>query len=231
MAREAAFTYDGLPISSGGAHTLRTRGFPSGFDALRSFVQSVSVEISPIDSAIEVIAGEGVPASFSTPLISEFDARFLKRRTRSIGSYVGHEWTIDSDSIGALAQKLSMFNPLVEAGYAGPAVVIHVTWGLSLVDPLTREELPFQSKEDYLRFETGFQQYLGESSIYARISDKTTANLFLSLPFEETAAAAQYVARVVQPAFPARLSSKHWKMWRLTKAKDKYVGRKIAGLI
>ena len=53
VTRSAAITYDGLPISGGGAHTLRTRGFVAGFNALQSFATAVSLAPLPTTLAVE----------------------------------------------------------------------------------------------------------------------------------------------------------------------------------
>lgn len=70
MARRAAITYDGLPVSSGGAHKLRGRGFQAGLLAVQSFIQAVPARDTPSDLTLEVIAGDDVPSSFSGPLVS-----------------------------------------------------------------------------------------------------------------------------------------------------------------
>jgi hypothetical protein len=73
MIRCAAITYDGLPTSGGGARKLRTRGFPAGQTALRSFATAISLDTIPCNLRVEVMEGVGVPKELSTSLLSEFD--------------------------------------------------------------------------------------------------------------------------------------------------------------
>ena len=230
MTQLAAITYDGLPISSGGTHKLKTRGFLAGLTALQSFVEAISLDVIPSNLLIEIVVGDGIPKDFSAPLLSEFDARYTKIRVRKIGTYTGHQWCIDPISLNQLVERFEHVGAIPQAGHAGPSAVIHATWNLLLFDSQTRQRLPYQSKEDYLGFDVASQHYLGHSFVYSRISEATSAHLFLSLPFDEVTAEAKRLVGEIQANFPARLSAKHWKIWRLKKAKNGYVGRKIAAL-
>jgi len=227
MARLAAITYDGLPISSGGAHKLQTRGFRAGLMALQSFVAATSLDEIPSSLYVELLEGAGVAEDFSAPLRSEFDPRFAKMRSRRVGGYVAHQWRIDPSSLTWVIEKCERASPVPQAAYAGPALVMLVNWNLLFFDSRTRGQLPYQTKEDYLGFDTGSQHFLGHSLLFARISHTTSAHLFLSLPFEDVTPAARQLASEIQAKFPARLSTKRWKIWRLAKSGNGYVGRKI----
>ena len=216
MPRLGAITYEGLPLASGGAHKLRTRGFVAAFDALQSFASEVSLDPVPKDLAIEVVEGDDVPKEFTDSLRSEFDAHFIRLPSRRIGAYTGHQWEIDATSVKRVVEKLERLRPTPKAGFAGEAVLVHATWNLVLADA-DRRPLPHQDKNDYLGFDVGGERYLGQSLVYSRISETTSAHLFLSLPFEEVTDDARRVVSEIQKHFPCRLSSKHWKIWRLTK--------------
>jgi len=227
VTRSAAITYDGLPISSGGAHKLRTRGFTDALLVLQSFVTAVSLDPRPKDCAVEVLAGDDVPASFASGVIAHCDAHFIKCRRRRVGEYSSSQWAVDPGSLPAIVDTLEQRRPIPKAGYAGYAAAIHVTWNIVFADGL-RQPIPYQGKEHYLGFECSFQRYLGESLVYARISEATTANLFLALPYDTVTSDARRLAEKIQCHFPARLSSNHWKIWRLTKKGDGYIGRRVS---
>jgi hypothetical protein len=229
VTRSGAITYDGLPISSGGAHKLRTRGFSDALLVLQSFVTAVSLDPRPKDCVVEVLAGDDVPASFTSGVIAHCDAQFIKCTRRRIGDYSSSQWTVDPESLPAIVDTLEQRRPIPKAGYAGYAAAIHVRWNIVLADGL-RQPIPYQGKEHYLGFACGFQRYLGESAVYARISEATTANVFLALPYEAVTSEARRLAEKIQSHFPARLSSNHWKIWRLTKKGDGYVGRSVSML-
>ena len=230
MPQLAAITYEGLPLASGSAHKLRTRGFVEGVNALQSFASAVSLDPIPKDLLLEVVEGDGIPKEFTDALRSEFDGRFIRRPSRGLGAYTGHQWEINASNLNPIVEQLERLRPIPQAGYAGEGVVVHATWNLVLVDS-ERRPLPHQNKEDYLGFEVGYQVYLGQSLVYARISETTTAHLFLSLPFEDVTDDARRLVGEIEKHFPCRLSSKHWKLWKLTKNGERYVGRKIPGLI
>lgn len=229
MPRLAVITYEGLPLASGGAHKLRTRGSVAAFNALQSFASAVSLDATPTDLLVEVVTGDGVAKEFTDSLSSEFDSNFMRRPSRAIGAYTGHQWEINASCLNRIVDQFERLRPIPQAGYAGNAAVIHATWNLVLTDK-ERRPLPYQGKDDYLGYEIGYEFSLGQSLVYARISETTTAHLFLSLPFEDVTDDARQLAAEIESHFPCRLSSKHWKMWKLTKNGRSYVGRKIPGL-
>lgn len=230
MTRSAAITYDGLPLSSGGAHKLRTRGFTDALLALQSFVTAVSLDRRPKTGVVEVLAGDDVPAPFTSALAAHCDAHFGDRTSRRVGNYASSQWPVEPAALPAIVDTFEQRRPIPKAGYAGHAAVVHVTWNIVLADKL-RQPIPYQGRQYYLGFECDSQRHLGESFIYARISETTTAHLFLSLPYETPTSDARRLAGQIQSHFPARLSTNHWKIWRLTKKGDSYAGRKVQGLV
>jgi hypothetical protein len=227
VTRTAAITYDGLPISSGGAHTLRTRGLAAGFDALQSFADAVSLDSTPTNLVVEVMKGKGVPERFTSLLGSDFDDRLLQRAARRVGDCTSHQWTVAPSSLPWVMSTLEQFRPIPKTKCVRPAALVHATWNLVLFDA-SRRPLPYQGREHYLDFDCDSQRFLGQSFVYGRISERTTANLFLSLPYDDVNGDVQRVAGQIQAHFPARLSFSHWKMWRLAKNGQRYIGRKIS---
>jgi hypothetical protein len=151
MVRRGAITYDGLPISSGGAHTLRAKGFVSGLNTLQSFATALSLDYEPKDLVVEVVEGEGVN-EFFRQLSDDFDTRFKKKMSRGIGSYTGHQWIVDRTELNSLIHQLEMLRPIPLAGYAGYAAVVHSDWNLVFFDS-TGGPLPCQNTDDYQRYE------------------------------------------------------------------------------
>lgn len=230
MVRRGAITYDGLPISSGGAHSLRHKGFVKTFEALQNFVNSISLQREASSVTLELFdPGNGGYTHFLA-LTSEFDFKFGRKQVRQIGEYRGYQWEVNPIDLRPLISELERLRPIPNAGYAGRSLVVHVYWNLVIADSLG-VPLPFQTRDEYLKYDIDFKRYLGESFMYARISETSTANLFLSLPFEEVTESAIELVKRIQEHFPARLSSKHWKRWTLAKNGKSYVGRKIPGLI
>jgi hypothetical protein len=76
LTRRAAIIYDGLPISSGGAHKLRTRGFTDALLVLQSFVTAVSVDPRPKDCVVDEDS-----VSFSgTPVVQSLENMALTKK-------------------------------------------------------------------------------------------------------------------------------------------------------
>jgi len=88
-------------------------------------------------------------------------------------------------------------------------------------------ELSGQGADNYMQFIPCFGQILGESEIYARLSEKSTMSMFLNFPFEEASPDFLRFRAFVQDHLPFKLSEHHWKRWTLTKRGDKYLGRKL----
>lgn len=228
MARIASITYDGLPISSGGAHSLRTRGFVETARSLSGFVTSVCVNPTPTDLTLELVNGGEVDEEEFSRLRNEACRLYgLKKFTRGIGDYAGHQWGLDVNSLHETAARLEQLRPISLAGYAGWQIVLHATWELRFREDETQVPIPYQSRIHYNEFEFGWQMFLGESGMYSRISEKSTAAIYFSLPFEEVSADCLALVSRIQDAFPVPLSRKHWKRWSLTKSGNSYVGRKI----
>lgn len=226
MIRRGSITYDGLPLASGGAHSLRQKGFVGTFDVLQGFVDSISLEREPSSVSLELIdMGSGNYTHFMS-LSSEFDDKYHRTDGRQIGDYHGSQWKVAPALLKPLIDDLERLRPIPNAGYAGRSLVVYVYWNLIFAD-CEGLPLPFQSRNDYLGFDVDYQRYLGESFVYSRISETSTAHVFLSLPFEDVSSDCVELANRVREAFPARLSSKHWKRWSLTKKRTGYVGRKI----
>ncbi len=229
MPRSSSITYDGLPISSGGAHKLRTRGFVETAQSLSDFVSSVCVDSKPSNLTLELVNGGDVEEKKFSRLYNDACSQYgLKKFTRGLGDYVGHQWGLDVNTLHEIAARLEELRPIALAGYAGWQVVLHATWELKFRDKDAQSPIPYQTRLDYNEFEVRWQVFLGESGMYARISEKSTAAIFLSLPFEDVSSDCVELAKRVREAFPGRLSSKHWKRWSLTKRGTGYVGRKIA---
>lgn len=228
MPRLAAITYDGLPISSGGAHKLRSRGFVETAGLLTNFVSAVCVNATPTNLTLELVNGGEINESEFSLLYREFCRQYGPCKfTRGLGEYAGHQWSLDSNTLNETASQLELLRPIYLAGYAGWQIVLHATWNLTFCDDDTKLPLPYQTRSDYHEFEIGWQVFLGESGLYARISERSTAAIFLSLPFEEVSAECRGLVGRIVNAFPVRLSAKHWKRYSLSKKGTSYVGRKL----
>ena len=107
MPQRGAITYEGRPLSRGGVHKLRTRGFVAGYRALQYFAEAVSLDVRPTSLRIEMLEGEGVPKEISLSLRAELDNRYITTRVRTIGAYRGHQWDTDPGLLAQIVKRLA----------------------------------------------------------------------------------------------------------------------------
>jgi len=230
MAVNAVITYDGLPISSGGAHTLRMGGPQAAHAAVTQFATTCSDYQQPTQLFVELLKGRGVP-----PNVSEmFERKFLRdfgtpRRKRALGQAIGIQWDVPEERAGEVLTLLEGPQPLPVDRLC--PITLNLTAHFRFTDPQTGSVLPCQERTDYLNFEVGPRLYLGPSTLYARLSSASTVSVFFSLPYEDVGPALRAHVRFLQDHLPFTLSANHWKRWQINKAGTRYVGRKVSGVV
>lgn len=227
--RQSIITYDGLPLSSGGGHALRTRNPLAALDQVRNFIASCTDSLQPQNAAIEVITGGSVPAEFSFPLIEKLAAELgspARRASYGAGA-IAHSWPIAAAQIDGFVARIAQASPLPVLRYRLQPVTVRSVYKFHLLDPRSRAVLPCQDAAFYGNFSGAPGQLLGESQLYARISERSTVSLFLSFPFEEVSEDLLKTAGFVRAHLPFPMSPKHWKRWRLVKNGKGYLGRRI----
>jgi hypothetical protein len=227
--KPSIITYDGLPISSGGAHAMSGRSPPMGLHQIRNFLSHCADAPILTHSSVEVVRGECFPVGFSLPLIARLTAELGNSSLQHVGAKnVLHRWTIGAGQIDDYVALLQQASPLPADPFGLRPFVVGLGYSFRLVEPTTGVVLPGQDPEMYGRFSPSPGCCLGNSQLYTRISDRSSLCLFLSFPFDDQAEAFHGLASHVQTQLPVRLSPRHWKQWRLTKAGSSYVGRRIA---
>lgn len=230
LLRLSIITYDGLPPSSGGAHTLRTRSPLSALAQVRKFLSSCTDCEQPQQASVEVITGANVPAEFSAPLAAKLMAK-LRSPGRSVSYGAGdtaHFWPIAGPQIDGFVAIMSQAMPIPVLSYRLQPITVDAMFRFHLLRPRSRAVLRWQGAGFYGNFSPVPGRLLGESQLYARISARSTVSLFLSFPFEEVAEDFFKTARFVGTHLPFSLSPHHWKRWRVAKSGKGYVGRRLA---
>jgi hypothetical protein len=227
--RPSIITYDGLPLSSGGGHTLRTRDPLAARDQVRNFLSCCTDCGGPQKASIEVITGGSVPAEFSLPLVKKLSAELgVPARRGSYGSgAIAHSWPIAPAQVDGFVAHIAQAIPLPVLPFRLQPLTVTAAYKFHLLDPRSRATLPWQNPGFYGNFSTAPGQFLGESQIYARISERSTVSLFLSFPFDDVSEELITTAGFVRAHLPFPLSANHWKRWRLAIKGKGYVGRRI----
>ena len=227
MPLEVLVTYDGLPVSSGGGHSLRTRSAGKALCQVMDFLAGCTAPNQPVRFCLEVISGDGIPESFSGSLLRDMNLRYGPTTSRSLGNNTGHTWAIGESDVANIISLIESLSPMPVHPYKLQPVALTALSFFKLVNPATGEPYPFQEPGCCLDFQSGFGQQLGVSQAYARISERSTLSLFLNFPFNTKSEELALAVTAVQEHLPFQLSKAHWKQWSLTKRRDKYLGRKI----
>lgn len=227
VMRRGLITYDGLPISSGGAHTLRANGFAAAWAHVERFLEHCTDFERPEQIIIELLEGTRIPEAFVSPLKQRFSERFSARRTRRVGAAVGHQWSVEWESFAAVLQELDLLQPLPDVP-SPPPLTVNVTSAFHFVDPDTRRALPFQDPSDYPGRHAGDRTPLGTSRVFARLSTRSTLSVFFSLPFPHAGEEFLTYVEFLQRHAPFRFSGAHWKIWTPAKKRGGYVGRRFS---
>jgi hypothetical protein len=227
MVSTSIITYDGLPISSGGGHTLRTRSALLAWEQVRNFTAACSDTKQPQDASFSVLTGANIRNDFSAPLVARFKDELGVPRQQALGADTAFVWSITPQQIDTYTDFIEKTTPLPIHPYKLQPIAVTATFKFSLVDRYSRIALPNQGVDVYGNFSPSCGLFLGESYLYARISERSTVSLFLNFPFEEITESFQKTVAFVQEHLPFALSDNHWKQWRRTKKGTSYVGRKI----
>lgn len=208
---------------------MRTRDPLAALDQVRNFLSSCTDCRGPQKASIEVITGGSVPAEFSLPLVKKLTAELGAPARR--GSYgagaVAHSWPAAAAQVDGWVRWIAQASPMPVLPYRLQPLTMTAVYKFHLLDPLSRATLPWQNPGFYGNFSVVPGQLLGESQLYARISERSTVSLFLSFPFGDVSDDLVRTAGSIRAHLPFPLSTNHWKRWRLAKNGKGYLGRRI----
>lgn len=218
-------TYDGLPIASGGAHRLRSRGFTAAWTLIEPFLGRCTDFDRPRDIIVELLEDGDTPNATLQPLKRRFSAQFPMKRSRRVGAAMGRQWSATTADLTLLLQDLDAVRSFPDARLA--PLTLNLTAEFRFVDPHTRTILPFQGPSHYLGQAAGSGRVLGASYAFARLAKRSTVSVFFSLPFAELNTTCRAYVDFLAQHVPFRLSDRGWKIWALNKRGTRYVGRRL----
>jgi len=225
--RPALIVYDGMPVSSGGAHRLGRQHPSEVWTGLARFLDECTDPIGPCETMALVY--EAVGRSFapiqaaktsSTTLFGPPHSRIAASDIRE------HSWLFDPDRLPGALEWLAE-RPPVPSLATGTCFVVSVQARFRMKDPDSGELLPFQSAESYGRQELRHGLPLGESILYARLGARSTCSLTLCLPYVGVSHELLRVVGAVQRRLPFELSARHWARWQLNSTGSSYYARKV----
>jgi len=231
MLAKSVVTYDGLPVKSGGAHHLRTRDPRTALAQIQGFLSRCALLPSAPRFTVNLLSGEeaDIPKEWTKSLLGRFAETYGAAMEKTLGDTLEYSWPIPESDVTHQAQFLGSLGTLPVHKYGMQSLCLTAHYVIQLIDGEGGEPWPHQEPASYSNFQTsGYGEALGKSVLYARISDRSTVNLFLNFPFEAGDPELRKAVVRVQDNLPFSLSKSHWKYWTLTKAGNKYLGRKMA---
>lgn len=203
---ESAVAYDGLPISSGGAHGL---GHTSARDALAAWLRFLDARTvaSPIESYFDF------PATPRLTVDGEV-ARLIEHEfPRSSGRF--KRLPVPWERAEAAVSLFESIEPQPTNQWGMAPVWLWFAADFRLRSPSGPGLRPGQDPDLFGHFQTPGGVKLGAASTRLILQAERSAGLSLSIPMATDADLAVIVPWL-QAVLPMKLSSRHWTRWTLT---------------
>lgn len=229
--RSGLISYDGLPISSGGAHGLGRLRPSMAWKAFQGFLSTCTTATEP--KRVSITINE-------TPDVDPESSQRLRDSAKKMLGVSGRphrrqdfgdkgracSWNLSAALADTAVEWLSAAEPLSANWLGGPAKVA-LDYQFRLKSP-NGTELRFQRSDDYLgQIYNGYGILLGESGCRLTVAARCALSLVLFIPFEEPDDEFWEYVAFLQENLLMRFSSKHWKHWKLTKKGNVYTSRHI----
>ncbi|MFJ2369781.1 hypothetical protein [Microbacterium sp. NPDC087665] len=215
-------TYDGLPSSAGGAHSLRTRNPRTAYDAVQTFLDAAVRTISAPEMSFQLWAGgpREIADRFEAFAAAHIGGPRSRQRTHT-------EWRVRPENIDAALDAVGSAGSQAVTAHGHPLASLVWNAQVILTDPATGTPYDGIDADALGRFAVdGYGRLLGESGIRATFGTTASSlSLWLAFPADDRLHDA---AGHVQKHLPVRMSAKHWRRWRATKDGQSYRATKIA---
>ena len=225
MPRSGLITYEGLPKSRGGMHSLRTRSAVASWGKIRGFLDECFVALEPLTARLNVQRNQDSPDldSLVDRFLDVLGVPISGQDTTS--AYLN--WFLDDDQ---LHEALSTIDSLPEAhvdSYGRQLVNLIIKAGELKLADTDGKVLPHQSSDHYLKFEGDPDRLLGENYLDAELGKNNFLYTYISLPFEPVDSEFGEYVEYLRAKFPCAMSKSTWKAWMLNKSGTGYVSRKL----
>lgn len=215
-------TYDGLPASAGGAHSLRTKNPRTAYERVQAFLDAAGLIVGAPEMSFQLWAGgpPDVAGRFESFAAARLGGPQRRQRTHTL-------WRVRSDGVDATLDALSGAGAGAVTGHGHPLASLVWNAQVALVDPVTRAPYEGIDADAFGRFSVdGYGRLLGVSGVRAAFGTTASSlSLWLAFPADDRLHDA---AAHVQSHLPFRMSTKHWRRWRATNDGQSYRAAKIA---
>lgn len=212
-------SYNGLPISSGGAHTISDKRRENVYSQTEMMLDKYGVLIKKEYVLTFYNSTSGLYNTWKNiwMLMRKFGF-FPKLNSHDYpgGKQYFWSWKIRNNDLREVFKLLESFS----------------TFDKDRFDPLVFSALyHFHFKNDigsvfpYQNQIPSIDGRLFNSQMYLRLGQKVTVSAWFTVPLGEYGADSGYIKRLIQD-LPFKVSEKHWKLWGKS-AKGKWIGRKV----
>ena len=203
-------SYDGLPLKSGGAHSVSNADNHGIYLAVCDFLKCMTTDPPSVNKIILDISikRKGATVSFWYMVMN-----FGLPNWSSTGSVTGgFVW------IFYVSEK--QINKAIELSKQFANLTLTMTWQFQFVNLKTKAVIKGQNDIPIL------DERLPNSQVYLRLSQKTTLSLWFTLPFDGLDKDEIDYIKLLKNKLPVKLSNNHWKVWTLSK-NDNWISRKL----
>ena len=205
-------TYEGLPVNSGGAHSLGKKTVESIYSDTLSFLRNFTNCYKPVELDLTFYSSQdnsyktlpilwNLGKTFGVPSFHSWDIGTCKQ--------FYYRWKLKPKQIPKGFELLNIYKDLPPNDY-GP-IVLSSKWHFQFLDEHTRELLTGQDKIPIIDFR---QQ---NSQLYLRLGQKSTISAWFAFPFSSIDDSAYRYLTTLIKQLPFKPSDKHWRIWRLSK--------------
>lgn len=208
-----AVTYDGLPISSGGFHSLGRMPRRVAFDRVTAFIEACTEPIGPVDYWFNLPQVPDLPPQ--PHLEQELERRFGKRGGLFLAK--PDRLVIGEDRVAEALDFLDDVDPQPMNQWGMAPIWLWMTASFRLLDPSTGRQLPGQDPHRFRGAVYAVGTPLGTSELSLILHNRAQLGIQLCIPDADT----DCLNRVIpwlQDHLPCSLSPKHWLAWTSTRS-------------
>ncbi|MGZ8559528.1 MAG: hypothetical protein ACXWWC_14385 [Chitinophagaceae bacterium] len=205
-------SYEGLPVNSGGAHSLRQKPVDLIYSDTLIFLQKFTNCSTPIEFDLTFYSSQdGTYRTLPTLWQLIKTLGIPSYNNWNLGRVRKHffAWNLQHKDKGKAFQILDKFSNLQENQY-GP-IVLSFKWHFQFIDQLTKQVLEGQNKIPII------DSRYHNSQIYLRPGQKSTMSVWLTLPFSNLNDKNKDYIKSMTNLLPFKSSNKHWRLWRKSK--------------
>ncbi len=226
MLRPGLITYEGLPKSRGGMHSLRTKSAAASWSRIRSFLDECFVSGDPLTARLNVQRQHDSPDLDS--LVERFLGNFGAPISGQDASSSYLNWFLDDVQLDETLSTIDSLPGAYVDLYGRQLVNVIVKAGRLKLTDTGGKVLPNQGSDHYLRFEGDPDRLLGENYLDAELGRNNYLYAYFSLPFEQAGSEFREYVEYLRGEFPCAMSKSTWKIWILNKTGTGYVSRKLS---